>query len=167
MDRVVVARGGKARLDLRSRRQLRDLDDVLITGTITRLTFNPALDQMPVWSPDGVEIAFMSQRDGNEEIYMMYSDGFGQPARVTNHPARDNRPAWADEFTLLFSSDRSGVASQLFRVGTDGTGLQLIQNNPIQAQEPDWSPDGSRLTFISNQDGDPDIYRINADGTAW
>ncbi len=138
---------------------------VLSTGVITRLTNNPALDQMPVWSPDGSLIAFMSQRDGNEEIYVMGANGSDLPLRVTNHPARDIRPAWASNSTLMFASDRSGQAFQLFRVSIGGAALDLIQNNPLQAQEPDWAPDGSRLAFISLRDGEPDIYRMNEDGT--
>jgi TolB protein len=44
---------------------------------LTRLTNNPADDRMPDWSPDGTCIAFHSNRDGNEEIYIMNADGSG------------------------------------------------------------------------------------------
>ncbi len=45
---------------------------------LTNLTYNPAYDGYPVWSPDGNKIAFTSNRDGNYEIYVMNSDGSEQ-----------------------------------------------------------------------------------------
>ena len=59
----------------------------------TRLTDNPALDRVPAWSPDGAEIAFMSSRDGIDEIYVMNADGSGQ-TNLTNNPGSDSSPAW-------------------------------------------------------------------------
>jgi Tol biopolymer transport system component len=55
-----------------------------------RLTTNGIL---PVWSPDGTKILFRSNRDGNNEIYIMNADGTGQ-TRVTNNPADDTAPRW-------------------------------------------------------------------------
>ncbi len=52
----------------------------------TRLTSNAVSDLEPNWSPDGSRIAFVSNRDGNYEIYVMNADGTGQ-ARVTNNAA--------------------------------------------------------------------------------
>lgn len=46
----------------------------------------------PDWSPDGSRIAFTSERDGNEEIYLMNADG-SDPISLTNNPASDS---WAD-----------------------------------------------------------------------
>jgi Tol biopolymer transport system component len=48
-----------------------------------------------VWSPDGTKIVFLSDRDGNYEIYTMNADGSGQ-TRVTNNPAIDFSPDWKD-----------------------------------------------------------------------
>jgi Tol biopolymer transport system component len=50
------------------------------------LTNNPADDGVPSWSPDGRRIAFVSNRDGNLEIYVMNADGSGV-TRLTNNPA--------------------------------------------------------------------------------
>lgn len=53
-----------------------------------RITNNPAVDVFSSWSPDGRKIAFTSERDGNDEIYVMNANGSGRK-RLTNNPARD------------------------------------------------------------------------------
>jgi len=62
----------------------------------TRLTTtDPLVDDFePAWSPDGNKIAFVSDRDGNREIYFMNAGGSGQ-TRLTNDPASDLGPAWS------------------------------------------------------------------------
>jgi Tol biopolymer transport system component len=47
----------------------------------------------PAWSADGTKIAFVSGRDGNNEIYVMNADGTGQ-TRLTNDPGEDVDPSW-------------------------------------------------------------------------
>jgi serine/threonine protein kinase/Tol biopolymer transport system component len=66
------------------------------SGESHRLIENTSSDQIypnPVWSPDGAHIAFISDRDGNPEIYVMNSDGSGQ-TRLTNNTGYDSSPAW-------------------------------------------------------------------------
>jgi len=60
----------------------------------TRLTNTAAEEYYPAWSPTGNRIAFVSERDGNFEIYVMKPDGSLQ-TRVTNDAAWDADPAWA------------------------------------------------------------------------
>ncbi len=60
-----------------------------------KLTNNIADDDDPVWSPDGTMIAFTSDRDGNEEIYIMNADGSGQ-RNLTNNPSKEDEAAWRD-----------------------------------------------------------------------
>jgi TolB protein len=59
----------------------------------TNLTNNPAADYSPVWSPDGSRIAFVSERDGNAEIYVMNAHGSNQ-VRLTQNPGSDTNPTW-------------------------------------------------------------------------
>jgi TolB protein len=62
-------------------------------GHVTRLTFNPAGDGLPTWSPDGRRIAFASDRDGPPDIHTMRADGQDQVNR-TNNDAFDFAPDW-------------------------------------------------------------------------
>jgi Tol biopolymer transport system component len=60
-----------------------------------RLTYDPAVDQSPRWSPDGKRIAYESwQRDGNIDIYVVNPDGSDRRL-LTDHPARDVGPRWS------------------------------------------------------------------------
>ncbi len=58
------------------------------------LTNNSNFDASAVWSPDGSQIAFSSDRDGNSEIYIMNADG-SNPHNITNNFAGDYTPAWS------------------------------------------------------------------------
>ncbi len=57
--------------------------------------------------------------------------------------------------------------SQIFSVNPDGTDLQQLSNAPkgSQAGDPDWSPDGSHIAYVSNVPGDFSVMVMNADGT--
>jgi hypothetical protein len=66
-------------------------------GTNQRqLTNNSAHDEGPAWSPDGTQMVFTSERDGNSEIYLMNADGTDQ-RRFTNDPALDESPDWGPQ----------------------------------------------------------------------
>ncbi len=60
----------------------------------TRLTTSPAWEALPTWSPDGQRIAFVTDRDGNDEIYIMNADGTGL-TRLTNNSTDDQKPTWS------------------------------------------------------------------------
>jgi TolB protein len=76
---------------------------------------------MPAWSPDGSRVAFISNRDLNQELYVANADGTGQK-RMTNDPGWDAAPAWSPDGTkLAFESYRDG-RRDIFTVNPDGTG---------------------------------------------
>ena len=60
------------------------------------ITENPGggVDGLPAWSPNGTQMAFASDRDGNFEIYVMDADGSGL-TRLTKDPASDGQPGWS------------------------------------------------------------------------
>jgi Tol biopolymer transport system component len=113
---------------------------------VTRLTPTEAASYDPAWSPDGRLIAFVSERDGNAELYVMNADGTN-PRRLTDHTAVDRDPAWSPDGTrIAFSSERDGNA-EIYLMGTDGTGLARITASPAPDGHPAWSPDGNRIAF--------------------
>ena len=80
----------------------------LVAGALRRLTDDPTDDRSPSFSPDGRHIVFGSGRDGNQEIYVMGSDG-SNPTRLTHHPAADFSPSFSpDGRHIVFGSERDG-----------------------------------------------------------
>ena len=77
--------------------------------TATNLTnYNRGNDMGPNWSSYGTRITFISDRDGNNEIYVMDADGSNQ-IRLTNDLGKDNRPSWSPDGTkIAFASARDG-----------------------------------------------------------
>ena len=74
---------------------------------------------LPAFSPDGTRIAFMTNRDGNMEIYSVNRDG-SNLRRVTRHPGNDSTPTWSPAGNqIAFTSDRSG-SPQIYIVDADG-----------------------------------------------
>lgn len=93
-------------------------------------------------------IAFVSDRDGNQEIYLMRADGSGQ-RNLTNSERDDREPAWSPDGSLLaFASYRTGPAN-LFVMNADGSGVRQVTDNPAVDGRPRWSPDGDLLAFYS------------------
>ena len=130
----------------------------------TRLTFDDAFDSSPAWSPDGRRIAFESERDGNDEIYVMNADGSGV-ARLTVNDAIDGSPAWSpDGQRIAFDSLRDDNF-EVYLMNADGSGVTRLTNNDARDWHPVWSPDGRRIAFESNRDGNAEIYLMNPDGS--
>ncbi|NJL34208.1 MAG: hypothetical protein HC893_10525 [Chloroflexaceae bacterium] len=66
----------------------------LNSGELRNLTEHPAQDVHPAWSPDGRLMAFTTNRDGNDEIYISNIDG-SNPRNLSNHPGSDWDAAWS------------------------------------------------------------------------
>src|SRR6266576_2482385 len=86
------------------------------------------------------QIAFVSDRDHYEEIYVMSSDGSGVSQLTNAH--YDHSPAWSpDGAKLAFVSTRDGHA-QIYLMNADGSGVVRLTNDPGRDFYPHWSPDG-------------------------
>lgn len=130
----------------------------------TRLTSTAAKSGDPAWTADGERLAFMSERDGNPEIYVMNRDGTGQ-TRLTENPAWDTDPTWSpDGSRIAFTSTRDGNP-EVYVMNPDGTGQSRLTVDPAIDQQADWSPTGSRIAFESIRDGNFELYAMNRDGS--
>jgi Tol biopolymer transport system component len=79
----------------------------------------------PMYSPDGLKIAFISTHDGDPEIFVMNADGTGL-RKLTDNTAVDAAPSWSpDGGKIVFTSDRGG-SFELYRMNSDGSQQQLI-----------------------------------------
>ncbi|HXG71042.1 MAG TPA: hypothetical protein VNJ04_10595 [Gemmatimonadaceae bacterium] len=132
------------------------------------------------WSPKANAIAFTSNRDGNEEIYVMEADGSGVH-RLTDAAGSDANPAFSPKGNLIaFESNRAPHAGkpEIYVMNADGTGdpvrLTFFSNGPnptnISVTKPTWSPRGDRIAFhrrvgAPGTRGHFEVYTMDADGT--
>ena len=116
--------------------------------------------------PRGVSlIAFMSDRDGTWNIYVMNADGSGQ-TRLTTSAGRNSQPAWSpDGSSIAFRSDRDGNP-EIYVMNADGSSAARLTTSAGSDIDPAWSPDGSRIAFASDRDGNREIYVMDADGSS-
>ncbi|HEY3238890.1 MAG TPA: DUF5050 domain-containing protein [Acidimicrobiia bacterium] len=113
-------------------------------------------------------IVFASDRDGNNEIYVMNADGSNQ-TRLTNNPAEDILPSWSPDGTrIAWSSNRLGGSNyEIFVMNADGSGVTNLTNYAGSDRYSTWSPDGNRIAYMSMRDGGGnfEIYVMNANGS--
>jgi Tol biopolymer transport system component len=118
---------------------------------------NDGIDDWAAFSPDGMQLAFGSSRDGDFEIYAMQADGTAT-RRLTDSPGVDMRPAWSpDGRQLAFTSMRDGNY-EIYSMRADGTALRRVTNHPERDDFAQWHPNGKQLLTISERDGAFDLY---------
>ncbi|MGZ5513633.1 MAG: Tol-Pal system beta propeller repeat protein TolB [Candidatus Aminicenantales bacterium] len=104
------------------------------------------------------KIAFVSNRDGNDEIYMMDYDG-ANPTRITFNKIKDYMPAWSpDQRTIAFTSYRGANAGLYLRNIYEGTETPVATKGTSYSAA--FSPDGKKLAFCSTmaEEGNADIF---------
>jgi Tol biopolymer transport system component len=117
------------------------------------------------WSPDGSQIVYASQEDGDFEIYLMNNNGSGL-LKLTDNDIDDLWPSWSpDGSWIVFQSDRDGNF-EIYKMKKDGTEQTRLTDSPGIDAGADWSPDGSEIAFVSARNGNFEIYIMNADGNS-
>jgi len=111
------------------------------------------------------KVIFLSERDGNWEIYSINFNG-SNPTNLTNNAADDRLPDISKDWQhIAFVSDRDGN-NEIYTMNIDGMNPTRITNNSADDFASTWSPDGETIAFVSERDGNYEIYVMNADGSA-
>jgi Tol biopolymer transport system component len=125
------------------------------------------------WSPDGREIAFLR----SARIHVVSADGSGEIRRIqapemSAPEISVSDPAWSsDGSKIAFTaqgfprySHQPPLPSRIYAVNADDSELMPLTESKLNAREPAWSPDGSRIAFTSFLDGSGEIFVMSADG---
>jgi eukaryotic-like serine/threonine-protein kinase len=146
----------------------------LIRKTMTRLTFDAAMDLLPLWTKDGKRIAFASGREGGLKVYWRAADGTGKDEVLGSVPALDEIPSgWSSDGKTLVMTGTSGGISNL-EIGAlslegDRKYRPLLKGKYSEYQ-PQISPNGKWMVYTSEESGQAEVYVRpfpNVDGGRW
>jgi hypothetical protein len=151
----------------------REGKDVLYLMDVAKASVRARLDLpvdavvSPVWSPDDRQLAFSGTRGGLSDIYIVNADGKGL-RQLTNDKYGDLQPAWSpDGRRIAFASDRSPETDMsILKLSKWRINVLDVQSGAIEVLpsqgglnlNPQWSPDGRELAFISDRTGIPNVF---------
>lgn len=139
-------------------------DIYIVTGgkPTKRLTHGQGENVSPTWSPDGSQLAFVSDRAGGPQIYVMSASG-GGARRLSMAGGYNSTPHWGVNNLVTFASMTDG-GSDIFTVDMSGTMVRITQDQGVNT-DPCWSPDGRYIAFVSRRkDHGKKIWLASADG---
>ncbi len=143
-------------------------------GKATQLTFHEAHDFKPVWSRDGKQIAFASDRYGNFDVFIMSADG-GEASRLTYH-SNDEMPYdfSSDGQKVVFGATRMDIAEhrqyptgsqpELYQVSKSGGRVDQIWTIPAEYVQS--SKDGSKMIYHDKKGGENEWRKHHQSGIA-
>ncbi|RZT91281.1 tricorn protease [Ancylomarina subtilis] len=131
-------------------------------GEAIRLTSNPAYDYNAIWSPDGKQLAFASERNGNFDIFLMSING-GTPKRLTTNSAKEIPTSFTpDGKSVLFTAAIAdnyknamfpkGYLTELYAVSVEGGRPQQILTTP--AEDARYNKEMTQLVYTDKKAGE-------------
>ena len=139
--------------------------------TNTRITFGPTTDENPVWSPDGKQIAFSSDRDGGFfNLYRKDSSGAGEEERLTTAKLHMDPLDWSpDGRYLVYREMHAGTGWDLMLLPLQGDRKPIVLlQTPESDSDARFSPDGRWLAYHSRLNGstvEVFVQAFSGDGT--
>ena len=115
-------------------------------GTREKVLEREGINGAPAFSPDGTRLAVALSFQGDLDIYTLELDT-GALTRVTEGGSIDTEPAWIDDDTLVFTSDRSG-GPQLYEAPASGGRAKRVTFDGSYNADATVSPDGRTLAFV-------------------
>ena len=132
------------------------------------LTKHSAIETEPVLSPDGKKLAYVSDRTGQPQVYLMDLSS-KKVTRISRKGGYNTSPAWSPDSSMVaFTSQKRGSKSTIYRVRIDdnlGTQTRVSPEN-ISSESPSWSPDGSMVAFQGFQGVWKIFYVLSSGGPA-
>lgn len=122
-----------------------------------RVTHDPSQDGLPAWSPIGDQIAFVSDRSGKAEVWVVSAAG-GDPRRITTNGG--SNPTWSPDGTqIAFVSDRGGN-KDIWVIPSNGGQARRLTKHRADDIDPAWSPSSDVIAFSSYRKNGPEIWLI-------
>ena len=168
-----------------------ETDDIWVVTndgkSLTRVAYDPAgkgcfthghsaggiCRDAPGWSPDGKQIAFTCElQPKGQRTCVINADGSGVH-ELTQTPGAGEEDVWpqfSPDGRRLVVQRQLGNRRAVFVIDADGGNPRRLTPWSLRGGEPDWSPDGSRIVFTSNEDGpskvSANLYTVRPDGSS-
>jgi hypothetical protein len=128
-------------------------------GVANPLTFDPADDINPVFSPDGSRVAFTSYRKGNADIYVKDINGTaGSETPLVETPANESIEAWSDNGHIAYLVEHDNI-QDIYAKPVSGEGKEfVVVPGPFRKDEPQFSFDGKWLAYTAETGGAFQVY---------
>jgi Tol biopolymer transport system component len=124
--------------------------------------------QHPAISPDGTQIAFVSDRDGVDNLFVMPLSG-GTPVRLTREArpgVQIGNPHWSPRGDqIVYAANRIGGSLDLWLASVDGKSDERLTRQAGTEWMPAFSPDGATIAYVSDRDGTDALFTIGLDGS--
>jgi Tol biopolymer transport system component len=135
------------------------------TTGLHRLTDHPAADVNGVWSPDGQWIAWVSQRSGSFQVWLMRPDGT-RPRQLTMEPAIHGWPAWSPDgmHLAVWGHDSSTGESSISIVDRRDGQSRVLVRSLESLDRPSWRPDGRYIAYAGQQGNNWDVWVASVEG---
>ena len=137
------------------------------SGKLTRLTDDGGMDINGMWSPDGKYIAWVSNKGGSYQIWLMDNDGRNK-RQVTQGSALHGWQEWSPDGTrLVYWEHNETTGKSAIRTSKpDGSDIVTIVESSEALDRPVWRPDGKHIAYGGQTGGNWDIWVASSDGKA-
>ena len=134
-------------------------------SSLTRLTTHPGLDSSAQWSPDGKKIAFVSDRHRYINVYVMDADG-SNVINISQTKTAAMKPLWSPDGRVIAFEHSNSVKSKNIMLSTPNGSTQSKLTKTLHSNDFDmaWSPDGSKIAYVSMRKKLINIYVIDSTG---
>jgi Tol biopolymer transport system component len=128
-------------------------------------TVPPSSTAHPAAAQPVNKIAFISNRTGTYNVYLVKADGSGLRQLTRFRKGDLERPALSpDGRSVVFDRKAPAGDADIWIVHSDGSGLRDLTPGPSDDSTPSWSPDGTKVIFASDRGGAYDIFVMKANG---
>ena len=149
-----------------------DFSKLIITDTLGNNAFSiceaTSYNGRAKWSPNSQSILYISDRDGNNELYL-YNLESQETKRLTNNTSNEKYTSWAPQgdriaFTTQYYEEGKPDRNDVFILDLTSGEITQITNNEFNDSEIAWSPQGDRIAFHSTREAGDQIYTMDTNG---
>ncbi len=133
----------------------------LVRERATRFTFDPEIEESPIWSGDGRHVIFDSNRSGSYELFRQPAAAGADPERLATGAGfvMTARSATRDGRWLVYEAEDAKTSRDVWLLSLDSSReMKVLLGSSASETEPEIAPDGRTLAYVSDESGRPEIY---------